>query len=266
MIFIKMIVDDRSGQLPLTVDKPNFQFVFEWLLTEDELLGEGVEQLRAAEWVTRQFPAYSLSSPSSPPPLAPLSMYSLVLSLPRLSSQFTLLAISSPPLPPPTQLLSFTCFNSRPKSLSSYRLRAWTLFCQSTSKFASWRPLLRPHFFVSSPLKQISRSSKTKPWQWGESRPGKEIVLITAENGKQSEMSRPVLTILKYYKLQLQMSRPEQQCPQYSLTSTNDLIQTLTSTRMRADTLYIILVWFHSGIRACNIWSQKCNSTSSVWS
>ena len=32
-----------------TVDKPNFQFVFEWLLTEDELLGEGVEQLRAAE-------------------------------------------------------------------------------------------------------------------------------------------------------------------------------------------------------------------------
>ena len=35
--------------------------------------------------------------------------------------------------------------------------------------------------------------------------------------------------------------------------STNDLIQTLTSTRMRADTLYIILVWFHSGIRACNI-------------
>ena len=44
-----MIVDDQSGQLALTADKPNFQFVFEWLLTEDELLGEGVEQLRAAE-------------------------------------------------------------------------------------------------------------------------------------------------------------------------------------------------------------------------
>ena len=51
--------------------------------------------------------------------------------------------------------------------------------------------------------------------------PGKEIVLITAENGKQSEMSRPVVTILKYYKLQLQKFRREQQCPQYSLTSTN---------------------------------------------
>ena len=49
VIFIKMIVDDRSGQFALTVNKPNFQFVFEWLLTEDELLGEGVEQLRAAE-------------------------------------------------------------------------------------------------------------------------------------------------------------------------------------------------------------------------
>ena len=48
VIFIKMIVDDRSGQFALTVNKPTFQFVFEWLLTEDELLGEGVEQLRAA--------------------------------------------------------------------------------------------------------------------------------------------------------------------------------------------------------------------------
>ena len=223
MIFIKMIVDDRSGQLALTVDKPNFQFVFEWLLTEDELLGEGVEQLRAAEWVTRQFPAYSLSSPSSPPPLPPLSMYSLVLSLPALSSQFTLLAISSPPLPPPTQLLSFTCFNSRSESLSSYRLGTWSLCCQPDFKVCILMcSLLRPHLFVSSPLKQISRSSKTKPWQQrGESRPGKEIVLITAENGKQSEMSRPVLTILKYYKLQLQKFRREQQCQQYSLTSTN---------------------------------------------
>ena len=44
-----MIVDVKSGKFALTVDKPNFQFVSEWLLTEDELLGEGVEQLRAAE-------------------------------------------------------------------------------------------------------------------------------------------------------------------------------------------------------------------------
>ena len=192
------------------MDKPNFQFVFEWLLTEDELLGEGVEQLRAAEWVTRQFPAYSLSSPSSPPTPPPLSMYSLVLSLSALSSQFTLLPISSPRSP-----LPLNCW-ALPASILTLSLSAhidWELglsVANQTSKFASWSPLLCPQFFVSSPLKQISRSSKTKPWQRGESRPGKEIVLITAENGKQSEMSRPVLTILKYYKLQLQMSRREQ--------------------------------------------------------
>ena len=201
MIFIKMIVDDRSGQLALTVDKPNFQFVFEWLLTEDELLGEGVEQLRAAEWVTRQFPAYSLSSPSSPPSPPPLSMYSLVLSPSALSSQFALLAISSPRSP-----LPLNCW-ALPASIHTLSLSAHIDWELGTSTFASRRPLFRPHFFVSSPLKQISRSSKTKPWRRGESRPGKEIVLITVENGKQSEMSRPVLTILKYYKLQLQTAR-----------------------------------------------------------
>ena len=42
------------------------------------------------------FTLLPLFSPSSPPPLAPLSMYSLVLSLSALSSQFTLWAISSP--------------------------------------------------------------------------------------------------------------------------------------------------------------------------
>ena len=155
---------------------------------------------RRSEWRANSRPIHS---PPSPPP--PLSMYSLVLSLSALSSQFTLLAISSPRSP-----LPLNCW-ALPASILTLSLSFHIDWELGTSKFASRRPLLRPHFFASSPLKQISRSSKTKPWQqWGESRPGKEIVLITAENGKQSEMSRPVLTILKYYKLQLQMSRREQ--------------------------------------------------------
>ena len=157
---------------------------------------------RRSEWRANSRPIHS-----PPPPLPtspPLSMYSLVLSLSALSSQFTLLPISSPRSP-----LPLNCW-ALPASILTLSLSFHIDWELGTSKFASRRPLLRPHFFVSSPLKQISRSSKTKPWQWGESRPGKEIVLITAENGKQSEMSRPVLTILKYYKLQLQMSRREQ--------------------------------------------------------
>ena len=214
----KKIVADWSGQLELTVDKPNFQFVFEWLLTEDELLGEGVEQLRAAEWVTRQFPAYSLSSPSSPPTPPPLSMYSLVLSL---SLVFPLNLLFWP-FHLPRSPLPLNCW-ALPASILTLSLSFHIDWELGTSTFASRRPLLRPHFFVSSPLKQISRSSKTKPWRRGESRPGKEIVLITAENGKQSEMSRPVLTILKYYKLQLQMARamPAILAHKYQRSNTN---------------------------------------------
>ena len=164
---------------------------------------------RRSEWRANSRPIHS--SPPTPPPLS-TSSTSLHVQLSALSL-CSFLSIYSfghfiPPLPPPTQLLSFTCFNSLSESLSSYRLGTWSLCCQPDFKVCILMcSLLRPHFFVSSPLKQISRSSKTKPWRRGESRLSKEIVLITAENGKQSEMSRPVLTILKYYKLQLQTAR-----------------------------------------------------------
>ena len=176
-------------------------------------------------------------------------MYSLVLSLSALSSQFTLWAISSPCSPSHSivelYLLQFSL--GVPQLIQTGSLvimlptRLQSLHLDVLASPSSLLRLLTPQanleIFKDQTLTTMRREQ-----------PGKEIVLITVENGKQSEMSRPVLTILKYYKLQLQTARAMP-----AIQVLNDIIQTLTSTRMRVDTLYIILVGFHSGPRARNM-------------
>ena len=99
-------------------DKLKFEiiFIWEWLLTEDEQ-GGGVEQLRAGEWVTRQFPAYSLSSP--PLLLSPFTPSSLV----QLSA----------PLPLFLSIYSFGQFTLTHSILAAHLLSLLTPICTHPS-------------------------------------------------------------------------------------------------------------------------------------